>query len=1476
MKIIVKKIISVLLLIIFFIDPLIQMAFNSGVKAANEENSDNVYQQGRYVYGDDINDIKWHYNADREEYELVNSEVVYYLEFNATVKSDYRNYFFNEKNKGAYYYAESDNRLDNTLSTDPQRSSYVKMYIIDAKDDNTRKNGIEITLRGRYYSKKYSASEVPPTDVITLKIDDPSGATFTQRVKADVKVSYKKYTWLVWPKGSKKPGTKKYESVSSSSNTSSIRYTEEEEKEIEEIAPKIHFSSYDSRYLFIRDLYKRALLREPSYDELNYWYRNHSIPEIATGIMLSAEADEKSYANYLTYSDFVEYCYNVILGRAADTSAKENYTKVLDNGSLTKKQLIWRLMNSDEFLNYRNKSVKSIGFQDKNLCYAVYNEILKQDKCVVRYTETVLLMYEDEIQDVKTLDISGKEITRLNGLQYFENLTRLLAQNNSITSLEGIRNLPLKYLNLSNNKVSYDSTTSSIIGDIKNIKTLEELYMDNIGVKNFNIELPNLKVLSLNNDELQTLPDLSKLNSLKELYLDSNKISDITGVENVKLNKFSIKNNIVTIRKSVEREVDLPSIITNTKNSTSKVYTNKALKCENCTEENNKLVLSQGKKRGTITINGGNADGTSVTYYTQSCELTFEDEVLANKIENAIGKLVISRTEENGRIVLKVNSQALEEIVDLDLSGKPNEKITNLNGLEQFRYLKSLDLSGNDITDFSVLGQLDWLETLQVRNCNLSDLNLLNNFRTGNGLSNLDASCNRITDISGVEKTPKLSTLYLSANNVQNNLDSLKKLTNLNELYIAGNNITDISAIKDLELYVLNCSNNQIANDNLTSFADKVTAYNNKKTIVTNDNGSVIVPSEVEEILTLGNDNIELINCTIQNHLITLDEGQIKGKVIIKGGNYSKSIININAPIDTTPPEIEVSYRKNTETNQIEVVITSNEELQDLAFFKRSEDKKTLVKSYGYNTSERVYISDLAGNQTPADINITQFSNNRIPGFKVTVNNTNFKDNITNENIVVTISADVPLHKPDYGDYWTISEDGKTLTQSFDRSTVLYQTIYSQADYELDRELRPRYLNGETDLLEQLNEIESRRIDVRLDIPNIDKTAPQCDIEYSTTETTAGSVRVTIWSDEKIKLSDTSGWDSTETIKIDDNGRKLYGLVLIFDSNRKVQLSVLDMANNATTINIDVNNIDKIITGFVKSQINAIVSNQNTSITLSADENISILDNRTTSSSRLNTRIADNYELNTQHQLEYTLEENGTGTLDIEDDAGNIDNILYAVNTIDKQAPVVDREEDIINNDGSKTVTYWINEKLSNIEELNGWTYDEEKSTISKTFNKNTSELLKIRDLAGNESEEVVWVDGVNKVSYEVKLQYYQKLNQYLVTITADTKLIKVDGWNISDDEKSLSKYMNPDEEEIVFIEDYEGNGSEVDIKLQTTDEEIMPNIKTQDDETDREDTTMADEVIPQTGNNPFIIITVGLTLVGLTVISLKNYLKNN
>ncbi len=94
------------------------------------------------------------------------------------------------------------------------------------------------------------------------------------------------------------------------------------------------------------------------------------------------------------------------------------------------------------YLTFKNTETN---IKDRTL----YNEILKNydkngDGAVTR----------DEVLDVTELDLHGKNITSIAGLNYFTGLKKLDLSGNAITDVSPIANLSLDYLNLENNKIT--------------------------------------------------------------------------------------------------------------------------------------------------------------------------------------------------------------------------------------------------------------------------------------------------------------------------------------------------------------------------------------------------------------------------------------------------------------------------------------------------------------------------------------------------------------------------------------------------------------------------------------------------------------------------------------------------------------------------------------------------------------------------------------------------------------------------------------------------------------------------------------------------------------------------------------------------------------------------------------------------------------------------------------------------------------
>lgn len=142
----------------------------------------------------------------------------------------------------------------------------------------------------------------------------------------------------------------------------------------------------------------------------------------------------------------------------------------------------------------------------------------------------------------------------------------------------------------------------------------------------------------------------------------------------------------------------------------------------------------------------------------------------------------------------------LEEIYITDCNIENLQEINNLKGL------RIIQLYSNRITRINKL-KLQNLETLTIKNnliIMIEDLDELPK------LKNLDLSYNEIYTIEGLDNLKNLKKLYLSSNQI-NKIQSLDNLMNLEELDLSRNKISKIEGLDKLsQLKILNLSFNQI------------------------------------------------------------------------------------------------------------------------------------------------------------------------------------------------------------------------------------------------------------------------------------------------------------------------------------------------------------------------------------------------------------------------------------------------------------------------------------------------------------------------------------------------------------------------------------------------------------------------------------------------------------------------------------------
>ena len=144
----------------------------------------------------------------------------------------------------------------------------------------------------------------------------------------------------------------------------------------------------------------------------------------------------------------------------------------------------------------------------------------------------------------------------------------------------------------------------------------------------------------------------------------------------------------------------------------------------------------------------------------------------------------------------------------------------------------------------------------------------------------------------------------------------------------------------------------------------------------------------------------------------------------------------------------------------------------------------------------------------------------------------------------------------------------------------------------------------------------------------------------------------------------------------------------------------------------------------------------------------------------------------------------------------------------------------------NKDVTATINVNKP-VQAVEGWTLSEDKMTLTKTYAENTAtngENVVIKDLVGNTTTVNVKVTNIDKVAPTTNVVYSitELTNQnVVVVIKASERIQKVDGWNLLEDNLTLTKIYRENtlaDGENVTVKDLAGNETVVNIKINNID----------------------------------------------------------
>jgi len=378
------------------------------------------------------------------------------------------------------------------------------------------------------------------------------------------------------------------------------------------------------------------------------------------------------------------------------------------------------------------------------------------------------------VNGVTTLDISNKNISDLTGIEFFNNLQFLTADNNSISTLVLDQNTQLITVALFQNQLSSivlpDNNMTSI--DLGN-NLLTQIDLSN------NL---NLSSVFVNNNLIDDI-DVSMLSNLNILDASGNNLTQLDLSPNTVLSQIDVSGN------------DLSTLNVQNGNNTSftsfEAQNNPNLSC---------ITVDDVNYSNTNWLNATpqfNFDTQS--YFSPDCSnlISIPDP----NFEQALIDLDI----DTDMIVNGVTSLSnVNGVTTLDIS---NKNISDLTGIEFFNNLQFLTADNNSITTL-VLDQNTQLITLGIFQNQLSSIVLPDN----NVLSSIDLGNNLLTQID-LSNNLNLSSVFVN-NNLIDDID-VSMLSNLNILDVSGNNLTQLDLSPNTVLSQIDVSDNNLINFNL-------------------------------------------------------------------------------------------------------------------------------------------------------------------------------------------------------------------------------------------------------------------------------------------------------------------------------------------------------------------------------------------------------------------------------------------------------------------------------------------------------------------------------------------------------------------------------------------------------------------------------------------------------------------------------------
>lgn len=182
------------------------------------------------------------------------------------------------------------------------------------------------------------------------------------------------------------------------------------------------------------------------------------------------------------------------------------------------------LLKDSKYITQRRDTYSiNKNFQDRQFARVVA-EILEQ-RSLSNYQKSCV---KEELNKITELDLSGKFIKNIKGINSFKNLQILNLNDNEIDNISDIKLANLKSLSLSNNKITSLESIDNYLG-ILGLTQLVHLDLSNNKIDNIDALrlLDNLESVNLSYNNIKSIDSLKFKSGLKYLNLKGNKITSL-------------------------------------------------------------------------------------------------------------------------------------------------------------------------------------------------------------------------------------------------------------------------------------------------------------------------------------------------------------------------------------------------------------------------------------------------------------------------------------------------------------------------------------------------------------------------------------------------------------------------------------------------------------------------------------------------------------------------------------------------------------------------------------------------------------------------------------------------------------------------------------------------------------------------------------------------------------------------------------